>query len=97
MDTTTTDELHRRRLDAVHARGRAKDSLLGIALDIVEPYASDYLSPADYERVCELVRGPVEAATDAALEALLEALAPALGGADPDIVARVEAIRRRSL
>jgi hypothetical protein len=81
------------RLRVVGARGRIGESLLGVALDVVEPYASDYLSADEYRRVCDLLRGPVEAATDTALGALADALTPG----DPAIAARLETIRRRAL
>lgn len=90
-------ERFRSRLHTVRAHGRISESLLGIALDAVEPFASDYLSEDDYRRVQELVREPVEVASEAALAALVDALIPMLGDADPALVASVEAIRRRSL
>jgi hypothetical protein len=97
MRSTSIEPRLADRLRAVHARGRISESLLGVALDVIEPYASDYLSPDDYRRVCELVREPVEAASEAALAALVEALIPTISDSDPDLVARIEAVRSRSL
>jgi hypothetical protein len=85
------------RLRAVSAHGRVAESLLGVALDVVEPYASDYLSADEYNRLSELLRKRVDAAADAALGALVDALAPTLTSDDPALVARLEAIRRRAL
>ena len=85
------------RVRAVHARGRISESLLGVALDVIEPYASDYLSPDEYRRVCELVREPVEDASEAALVALIQALVPTINDADPGLLAQIESVRGRSL
>ena len=85
------------RLRALHAHGRVAESLLGVALDVVEPYASDYLSADEYNRLCELLRKRVDAAADVALGALADALAPTLTSEDPVLAARLEAIRRRAL
>jgi hypothetical protein len=97
MRTPTPQVLLEARLRAVHARGRVSETLLGVALDAIEPYASDYLSAEEYRRVCELVSAPVEAASEAALAALREALLPALGEQDAAVATRVELARRRSL
>lgn len=100
-DTAEDDEaaarldLLRDRLRRVHARGRIADSILGVALDALEPYASDYLASADYQRLCRFVDGPVAAATDRAIESLLEELAAAIDDADPDLAGRFRALRIR--
>ena len=57
----------RARLHSVHARGRVADALLGVALDVVQPFASDYLSADEFNHLSELVQAPVDAATQAAL------------------------------
>jgi len=97
MRTPTPQELLESRLRAVHARGRVSESLLGVALDAIEPYASDYLSAEDYRRVCELISAPVEAASEAALVALREALLQTVGEQDAALARRLELVRRRSL
>jgi hypothetical protein len=81
------------RLRAVHAAGRIADALLAVALDALEPYATEYLTPPDYQRLCRLVDGPVATSTDCALEALLEALATAIDASDPELVRRLEGLR----
>ena len=86
---TQTAEFLAARLRAVHARGRTADVLLGIALDVLEPYALDYLSAVDYRRLCDLVTEPVNAATEAAQATLAQELARRLPAADPLLVARL--------
>jgi hypothetical protein len=76
------------RLDSVHARGRVADGLLGVALDVVEPFASDYLSADEYRRLCGLVQATVDAATEAALATMASELAR-VAAADPDITRRL--------
>ena len=63
------------RMQRVHARGRTAEALLGIALDVFEPFALDYLSPDDYKRLCDLVAAPVSVAAHAAVETLVHELA----------------------
>ncbi len=77
------------RLDLVHAQARVADALLGVALDVLEPFASDYLSAADYSRACVAVLAPVSAATEAALAAITRELALVVE-ADPWIAARLD-------
>lgn len=77
------------RLDLVHAQARVADALLGVALDVLEPFASDYLSAADYSHACVAVRAPVSAATEAALAAITRELALVVE-ADPWIPARLD-------
>lgn len=97
MTTMTGSGALEDRLRAVSAHGRVAESLLGVALDVIEPYASDYLSADEYNRLCELLRKRVDGAADAALGALADALAPTLTTEDPALAARLEAIRRRAL
>jgi hypothetical protein len=85
------------RLQAVHAAGRVDDSLLAIALDALEPFASDYLSGDDYLRLCQELREPVEHARDAALSSLIDSLARQPADGDPELATHRESIRRRSL
>jgi hypothetical protein len=87
-DTTIT------RLQAVHASGRVAHTLLGVALDLVAPYASDYLSADDYNRLAELIEEPVQAATAAALTTLTIELDAALEGLTPEDLARLKAVER---
>lgn len=91
-----TSELLDSRLRAVHARGRIVETLLGIALDTLEPYALDYLSPGDYRRLCQIVEGPVMIAMEAAETTLARELADVLRTADPVFLERLEGLRRRT-
>lgn len=93
---TETSALLDSRLRAVHARGRLAETLLGIALDTLEPYALDYLSPRDYRRLCQIVEGPVRIAMDAAEAALARELVEAIATADPAFIERLEVLRRRT-
>jgi hypothetical protein len=76
-------------MQRVHARGRTAEALLGIALDVIEPFASDYLSPADYKRLCDRVAGPVSAAAQAALATLVDELEAARLVDDRDVLDRL--------
>lgn len=67
MTTDSDSGAFRARLQSVHARGRVTDVLLGVALDVVEPFASDYLSADEYSRLCNVVQAAVDAAAEAAL------------------------------
>jgi hypothetical protein len=60
---------------SVRARERVTDVLLGVVLDVVEPYASDYLSADEYSRLCSVVRASVDAAAVAALATIETELA----------------------
>jgi hypothetical protein len=62
------------RLHAVHAGGRIADALLGVALDVMEPFASEYLSAEEYDRLRCAAEAPVKAATQAALATLTSQL-----------------------
>jgi hypothetical protein len=97
MTTMTGAGTLEERLRAVSAHGRVAECLLGVGLDVIEPYASDYLSADEYSRLCALLLDRIDGAANVALDALADALAPALKTEDPALMARLEAIRRRSL
>ncbi len=84
------------RLEVTHGRGRVAGAIHALALDLVDPYAQNELCSDDWDCLCELVRGPVEAATNAALNVLIESLEDTLPRADPRLVERIELVRRRS-
>jgi hypothetical protein len=67
MLTATDSDVLQARLRSARARERVADTLLGVALDVIEPFASDYLSTDDYNHLRRLVQAPVDAATQAAL------------------------------
>ena len=77
------------RLQSVRAQERVADALLGVALDVLEPFACDYLSAADYSQLCAVVQAPVSAATEVALAAFIDELV-LLIAADPGIEARLD-------
>ena len=83
------------RLESVRARERIADAVLGVALDVVEPFASDYLSAADYSELCTNVRAPVSAVTEVAMARLLSELV-LLVAADPRLEARMERRQRQA-
>jgi hypothetical protein len=76
------------RMGSVHAEERVADALLGVALDILQPFACDYLSTAEYGQLCAAIRWPVSAATEAALMTFVSELI-CLRAADPRIEARL--------
>jgi hypothetical protein len=80
----------------VYARGRVADALLAVAIDLLEPAARDQLSGDDWDRLCGIVRGPVDAATEAALEVLVTELDSAASAVDPGLMARPDLLRRRA-
>jgi len=82
------------RLRSAYARERIADAMLGVALDVVEPFASDYLSADDYDRLCGLLQGPVGEATDAALTTISRELA-IVTDAEPDLARRIQGAARR--
>ena len=82
------------RLATVHASGRVAHTLSGVALDLVAPYAGDYLSADDYNRLSQLLDEPVQAATSAALATLTSALDAAIDALDEDDLARLKAVQR---
>ncbi|MFL5754704.1 MAG: hypothetical protein ACJ77N_00250 [Chloroflexota bacterium] len=85
-----------RRLQAVGGRKRVKAVLRTLAIDLVHPYAREYLSDRDRDKLSTMVREPIDAATDAAIDALAEGLASALDDADPRLLARVDVVRARA-
>jgi CBS domain-containing protein len=87
-------DLLRERFRDVRAGGRVRDTLLGVALDALQPYASDYLSRADYAGLVRLVDGPVHEATEDGLRALIAALAIAVTDAEPKQTTHLEGLRR---
>jgi hypothetical protein len=93
MPTLTDSSLLQARLQSVHARGRIADVLLGVALDVLEPFASDYLSADEYARLCGLVQASVDAASDAALTTIATELA-LVPEADLDMTRRLQRARR---
>jgi hypothetical protein len=93
---TLTDPGLQARLESVHARGRVTDVLLGVALDVLEPFASDYLSADEYARLCKLVQGSVNAAAETALTTIAAELA-LIPEAELDMDRRLERARRGRL
>jgi hypothetical protein len=81
-------------LRSAYARERIADAILGVALDAVEPFASDYLSADDYDRLCGLVQGPVGEATNAAMTTIARQLA-IVADADPDLARRLRGAEHR--
>jgi hypothetical protein len=96
MTTVAASSVLRGRLNSVHAEQRVVDSLLGVALDVLEPFASDYLSADDYTRLCGLLEVPVGAASVAALTTLARELALIIE-ADPLVAARLEKTQNRRM
>jgi hypothetical protein len=96
MTTVEASSVLDRRLFAVHAAQRVADALLGVALDVLEPFASDYLSLDDYDHLCGLLQAPVGAASEAALTTIARELVLLLE-ADPGIAARLETTRNRRM
>jgi hypothetical protein len=77
------------RLRSVHGRGRVADALLGVALDMIEPLAVDYLSADEYMRLCGRVQATIDAATDVALATIAVELAR-VAEADSDLTQRLQ-------
>jgi hypothetical protein len=92
MTAHTDSGLLRAGLLSVRAQERVADVLLGVVLDVVEPYASDYLSADEYSRLCGVVRASVDAAADAAL-ATIETELALVAEADLDISRRLRRAR----
>jgi hypothetical protein len=80
----TDSEVLQARLRSTRAPERVADALLGVALDLIEPFASDYLSPDEYNDLRSLLKAPVDTATEAALTTIVSELALVLE-ADADI------------
>ncbi len=89
MPTLTEPSLLQVRLQSVQARGRVADVLLGVALDVLEPFASEYLSADEYARLCRLVQASVDAAAQAALTTIAREL-ELVAEADLDITRRLQ-------
>jgi hypothetical protein len=89
VPTLTDSSLLRARMQSVHARGRITDVLLGVALDVLEPFASDYLPADEYARLCRLVQASVDAAAEAALTTITSDLA-LVAEANLDIARRLQ-------
>jgi hypothetical protein len=96
MTTVASASVLSGRLNAVHAEQRVVDALLGVALDVLEPFASDYLSADDYTRLCSLLEAPVGTASVAALTTLARELVLILES-DPEIAARLEKTQNRRM
>jgi hypothetical protein len=96
MTTGAASAVLRDRLHAVHAEQRVADALLGVALDVLEPFASDYLPADDYERLCSVLRAPVGAAREAALRTIARELVLVVE-AEPGIAARLETAQNRRI
>ena len=94
MATRTDSSPIHERLRSAYARERIADAILGVALDAVEPFASDYLSADDYDRLCGLVQGPVGEATNAAMTTIARRLA-IVADADPDLARRLRGAEHR--
>ncbi len=84
------------RFHDVRAAARVRDVLLGVALDALQPYASDYMAAVDYRRLLAVVDDAVREASDAGLATLLKSLTRAIAAADQDLVVRLEGLGRRS-
>ena len=82
------------RLQAVHAGGRIADALLGVALDVIEPFASEYLSADEYDHLRRATEPPVHAATRAAVATLTSQLGRMLES-DPEAAARFTNVQHR--
>jgi hypothetical protein len=89
MNTVTATDAFSHRLGAVQARGRVAQCLLAVALDLVEPFASEYLSREAYQEVSDLLRGPAETATEMALATLIGELVRVATAGDPRVAPRV--------
>jgi hypothetical protein len=95
MPTATDSSLLQARLRSVYAHGRIEDVLLGVALDVLEPFASEYLSGDEYSRLRSLVQRSADDAAEAALATLANELA-LIAEADPDIRRRLRRASVRS-
>jgi hypothetical protein len=84
------------RLRAVRASERLNDALLGVVLDVLHPYASDYLSGADYQRLMAIVRDPVAASANAGLEVLIDELDRTLAAPEPESSKWLEGLLHRA-
>jgi hypothetical protein len=94
--TTVASSVLSGRLSSVHAEQRISDALLGVALDVLEPFASDFLSADDYTRLCSLLEAPVTTASVAALTTIARELVLILES-DLEIAARLEKTQNRRM
>lgn len=81
------------RLRSVYGRARVADALLGVTLDVIEPFAVDYLSADEYIRLCGRVQAAIDAATEVALATIAVELAR-VAEADPDLTRRLQRASR---
>lgn len=95
MPTITDSGLVQARLRSVYAHGRVEDVLLGVALDVIEPFASEYMSGDEYIRLRSLVQRSADAAAEAALATIANELA-LVAEANPDIRRRLQRAHVRS-
>ena len=95
MPTLTDSSLLQARLRSVYAYGRIEDVLLGVAIDVLEPFASEYLSGDEYSRLRSLVQRSVDDAAEAALATMVNELV-LIAEADPDIRRRLQRAYVRS-
>lgn len=84
------------RMRAVHALGRVRDLLRAVALDAMDPTGPAELDTDEWQCVCDIVEGPVDAAAAAAVEALTRALDDAARATEPGLAWRLEMLRQRA-
>jgi len=96
MTTDTASAAMPGRLHSVRAEQRLADALLGVALDVLEPFASDYLSADEYDHLCTLLEAPVSAASEAALTTLARELVLILES-EPGVAARLQTTQNRRI
>jgi hypothetical protein len=96
MTTDAASAAMHGRLYSVRAEQRVTDALLGVALDVLEPFASDYLSADEYDRLCTLLEAPISAASDAALTTLARELVLILES-EPGRAARLQTTQNRRI
>jgi hypothetical protein len=94
MTPTPGSDIIQSRLREVHAAGRITDVLLGVALDVLHPFAADYLSADDYRRLIATVEAPVKDAAERGLATLAEELAGVISEVDSRVIDRPEGFRR---
>ena len=79
----------RARLAEVRASPRMRDVLVGVALDVLHPYASEYLAAVDYRRLIGLVEPSASAIAAATIDLLAEELDRLLASGEADSERRV--------
>ncbi|HEY6057116.1 MAG TPA: hypothetical protein VIV06_03745 [Candidatus Limnocylindrales bacterium] len=87
--TPTINDQLRASVDSMHGRARLDAELTRLAIDVVGPYDSDVLPPAQREWLEERVSRAVQVAIEPALAAFMEELARGLVEAPDDLLARV--------